>query len=249
MDYGLQDKVVLITGGSRGIGKATAKKFANEGADVFITYVQNKDKAQQTIHEIQEAGGRCQALQMDLLDQTSINQAVKELKEVRNRLDVLVNNAGIGGNDASIENSIRDTWFSMIDLNLKGTYLITKAILPIMKQNKWGRIIHISSSLASDGQANGTAYTASKAALHGFSKSLSLELAADGIYSNIVMPGLTQSEWLTKVISEKVLKKYAETFPTKRLGIPEDVANLIVYLGSMANSFINGEAIRVSGGK
>ncbi|GGD78110.1 SDR family NAD(P)-dependent oxidoreductase [Paenibacillus nasutitermitis] len=249
MDYGLNGKVVLVTGGSRGIGKASAVKFAEEGARVFITYSTNRDLACLTVDEIQQSGGFCKALQLSLDNRQSIDTAIEQINKENNQLDVLVNNAVFWGEETSIEDSSSERWFSVIDQTVKGTYLITRAAVPLMKQGKWGRLIHISSSLVRDGKPNETANLTSKAALHGFSRSLAVELATDGIYSNVVIPELTLSEWVSNVFPSNVLDGYAQSFPTRRLGTPEDVANLIVYLGSAANSFVNGEEIRVTGGK
>ena len=249
MDYGLNGKVVLITGGSRGIGKASAVKFAEEGARVFITYSTNRDLASRTVDEIQRSGGFCKALQLSLDNRQSIDSAIEQINKENNQLNVLVNNVVFWGEEASIEDSSSESWFSVIDQTVKGTYLITRAAVPLMKQGKWGRLIHISSSLVRDGNPNETVNLTSKAALHGFSRSLAVELAADGIYSNVVIPELTLSEWVSNVFPLNVLEGYAQSFPARRLGTPEDVANLIVYLGSAANSFVNGEEIRVTGGK
>jgi NAD(P)-dependent dehydrogenase (short-subunit alcohol dehydrogenase family) len=249
MDYGLKNKVVLITGGSRGIGKATAIKFANEGAQVYITYAHNQEAAQQTVEEIQGQSGFCQALHMKLKDYESIQKVVQTIGKQKKRIDVLVNNAVVSEEETSIEHSSTERWFSIIDENIKGTYMMTKEVVPFMKITGWGRLIHVSSILAQDGLENATAVLSSKAALHGFSKSLAVELAANGIYSNVVLPGLTLSEWVPEMMSEEMVANYAQSVPAKRVGTPEDVANLIVYLGSTVNSFVNGEVIRVAGGK
>ncbi|WP_028778587.1 SDR family NAD(P)-dependent oxidoreductase [Shimazuella kribbensis] len=253
MDMGLKNRVVLVTGGSKGIGKATAKKFAEEQAHVFITYANDQETALKTVNEIRQQGFSCSEVQMDLRDQVSIEKAVKTVAEKFGRIDVLINNAVDWGSEApspqSLEHTSTDAWFAMIDHNLKGTYLVTKYTLPYMKNGSWGRLVHISTNLAEDGMAGVTSYPTSKSALHGFSKSLSLELAAEGIYSNVVLPGFTLTEQNSLVFPKEVLEKHAESIPTKRLGIPDDVANLIVYLGSNANSFVNGEIIRATGGK
>ncbi|MCJ8010418.1 SDR family oxidoreductase [Paenibacillus sp. KQZ6P-2] len=249
MDYGLDGKVVMITGGSRGIGKATARKFAGEGAHVYITYSSNRNHADRTAEEIRQSGGSCSILQLSLNNRQSIDQAIEQIKNDHDRLDVLVNNAVFWGEGAPVAESSSETWFSVIDQTVKGTYLVTKLAVPLMKQSKWGRFIHVSSSLVHSGKPNESANVTSKAALHGFSRTLALELAADGIFSNVVIPELTLSEWVTDIFPPNVLEEYAQSFPPGRIGTPDDVANLIVYLGSAANSFVNGEEIRVTGGK
>ncbi|UUZ97605.1 SDR family oxidoreductase [Paenibacillus sp. P25] len=214
-----------------------------------MTYAHNGDAANRTIGEIEGAGGYCKALRLSLDDEQSIYQAVDQVKRERNRLDVLVNNAVFWGEEVAFEDSANEAWFSVIDQTVKGTYLATKTAVPLMKQGGWGRLIHVSTSLVQDGKANAAANLTAKAALHGLSRSLAVELVAAGIYSNVVIPELTLSEWVTNAFPQGMLEDYAGTFPTKRLGRPEDVANLIVYLGSAANSFVNGEEIRVTGGK
>jgi len=249
MDYGLQGKVAFITGGSRGIGRAAARKFAAEGAHVYITYLSNRDEAERTIGDIRASGGSGEALPLSLNDEQSILEAIDRVKKEKNRLDVLVNNAVFWGQEAAIEESANEAWFSVIDQTVKGTYRMTKAAVPLMKQGGWGRLIHVSTSLVHDGKPNETANLTAKAALHGFSRTLAVELAANGIYSNVVIPELTRSEWVTHAFPPQMLEEYARSFPTGRLGTPDDVANLILYLGSAANSFVNGEEIRVTGGK
>ncbi|WP_339323261.1 SDR family oxidoreductase [Paenibacillus sp. FSL W8-0194] len=249
MDYGLRGKVVLITGGSRGIGRAAARKFAAEGAHVYITYLRNRSEADRTIDDIHMSGGSAQAVQLSLNDEQSIQGVINQVKEERGRLDVLVNNAVYWGQEAPIEDPANEAWFSVIDQTVKGTYLITKAAVPLMKQGGWGRLIHVSSSLVYSGKPNESANVTAKAALHGFSRTLAVELASDGIFSNVVIPELTLSEWVSHAFPQQMLEEYAQSFPTQRMGTPEDVANLIVYLGSTANSFVNGEEIRVTGGK
>ncbi|PYI53746.1 SDR family NAD(P)-dependent oxidoreductase [Paenibacillus flagellatus] len=249
MDYGLNGKAVLVTGGSRGIGKAAARLFASEGARVFITYASGRERAEMLVDEIGRAGGACRALRMSLDDPQSITDAMERVEREANRLDVLVNNAVYWGEEAPIEDSTDASWFSVIDQTVKGTYLVTKAAVPLMKRGGWGRIVHLSSSLVREGKPDASANIAGKAALHGLSRSLAAELAPSGIYSNVVIPELTLSEWVANAFPPDVLEQYARSFPTRRLAEPEDVAHLIVYLCSTANRFVNGEEIRVTGGK
>jgi len=248
MDYGLNGRVVLITGGSRGIGKAAALKFAAEGAHVYLTYARNQDAAQHTVRAIREAGGSCAAVQMSLDDRQSIERVFEQIRREKNRLDVLVNNAVCWGNEAALEEAADEDWFAVVDQTVKGTYQVTKKAVPLMKQIGWGRLIHVSTCLVRDGKALESANLAGKAALHGFSRALAIELVPYGIFSNVVCPGLTLTEWVPHAFPPDFLETYARSLPAGRLVMPEDVANLIVYLGSAANSFVNGEEIRVTGG-
>lgn len=250
MDLGIADKTVLITGATKGIGKEIALKFAEEGGKVAITYYSDAEGAAEVKQLIQQKGATCLSIQMDLGNIGSINDAIKSIAQTLGGIDILVNNAVEWvGRSKVMENKNEEQWLRMINCNLLGTYRVTKAVLPYMYQKSWGRIIHISSDLAEEGMAGASAYTASKAALHGFSKSLSKEVAEDGIYSNVILPGLTLTERASQMFSPQFLEEFAQSNPTKRLGTPADVANLAVFLGSEANSFMNGEVIPVTGGR
>jgi NAD(P)-dependent dehydrogenase (short-subunit alcohol dehydrogenase family) len=250
MDLGLKDKVVLVTGGSKGIGKASASKFAAEGAKVIITYANDSIIALETVKGIRSQGFECHAIRLDLTDPSSIAQVIADIGEQFRNIDILVNNA-VAGERKPIRfaEGPSEEWLSMIDHNLKSTYLVTKAVLPIMQKGQWGRIVHISSDVVEDGLPGASSYATSKSGLHGFSKALAVELASESIFSNVVLPGLTLTERNVVEFSPELLAQFAKTVPTKRLGTPDDAANLIVYLGSNANSFVNGEAIRITGGK
>ncbi|MBB6670480.1 SDR family NAD(P)-dependent oxidoreductase [Cohnella nanjingensis] len=250
MDSGLAGKVVLVTGGSRGIGKAAAVQFANEGARVFITYANDSRMAAETVEEIRSQGSECHAIRMDLTDRDSIPQAISSIAGSSAGIDVLVNNAVTGDRKpVRIAEGSPDAWLAMIDHNLMSTYLVTRAVVPFMQKGAWGRMVHLSSDVAEDGMPGASSYAASKSGLHGFSRALAVELASANIFSNVVMPGLTLTERNTAEFDPGLLTQFARAVPAKRLGTPEDVASTIVYLGSQANRFVNGEAIRVTGGK
>ncbi|UUZ82077.1 SDR family oxidoreductase [Paenibacillus sp. P26] len=253
MDMGLNDKVVFITGGSRGIGKACALQFAEEGAKVVISYASNREAADDTVRQITERGYFCKAVRLDFKSLETIPAALDEIVSTAGKVEVLVNNAaamvGNGPVRAEFDTASIDEWFDLIQLNLYPTAYVTRSIVPMMKEAGWGRIVHISSGAATDGFAGGSSYTSYKAALHGFSKTLALELSPSGVYSNVIMPGFTVVERHLARISPEQMEVYATNHFTKRLGKPEDVATLAVYLGSAANRHISGEIIRVSGGK
>jgi NAD(P)-dependent dehydrogenase (short-subunit alcohol dehydrogenase family) len=247
MDLGLSQKVVLVTGGSNGIGKSIAIKFAGEGAKVAITYFKDVNAAKRLSEEIKEAGGIPYVVQMDLKNEESIKNAISEVVEVFGNISVLVNNALEWRTPEGV--SEEDDFSAMVDNNLKGTYLVTKKVIASMKDGGWGRIVFISSDLATDGLPGSSAYTSVKAALHGLSKTLSKELAPDGTFSNVVVPGLTLTDRALKRFNPSFLEEYAQSYPVKRLGTPEDIANVVVFIGSPANSFVNGEVIKVTGGR
>lgn len=250
MDLGLSGKVVLITGGSKGIGKATVLRYAEEGARVVFTFANDSSASSSVVKEIEERGGIVEAVQMDLTQSSSIQEAVSSVGRKYGPIAVLVNNAVAGArHPVRIAESDPEEWLQMIDHNLKSAYLITKTVLPFMKGGQWGRIVHVSSEIAEDGMAGASSYMTAKAGLHGFSRALAVELASEGIYSNVVLPGLTLTERNLRDFPAEMLQKFSSSMPTRRLGTPEDVASLITFLGSAANSFVNGEMIRVTGGK
>jgi 3-oxoacyl-[acyl-carrier protein] reductase len=250
MDLGLSGKVVLVTGGSKGIGRATVLRFAEEGARVVFTYASDTSASSTVLKEIGERGGIGEAVQMDLTRSSSIQEAISTVGRKYGTISVLVNNAVTGDrHPVRVAESNPEEWLQMIDHNLKAAYLVTKAALPLIKAGQWGRIVHVSSEIAEDGMAGASSYMTAKAGLHGFSRGLAVELASDGIFSNVVMPGLTLTERNLKDFPPEMLQKVALAMPARRLGTPEDAAGLIAFLGSAANSFVNGETIRVTGGK
>ena len=197
MDYGLSERVVLVTGGSKGIGKATVLAYAKEGAKVVFTYSHDTLAASTVLQEIVEFGGTGEAVRMDLTDVSTINEAVSQVGKKYGSISVLVNNAATGDRKpVRVDDSDPIQWLQMIDHNLKAAYLVTKSVLPYMKGREWGRIVHVSSEMAEDGMAGASSYMSAKAGLHGFSRALALELAGEGIFSNVVMPGLTLTELL-----------------------------------------------------
>jgi len=253
VDTGLAGKVVLVTGGSRGIGKACAVQFAEEGAHVVITYASNRDAAETTVREIRDRGLSCRAVRLDFKQQETIPAALEDIAATVGDVEVLVNNAAAMVGDGPVRAEFGsvgpEDWYALIDLNLYGTAYVTSLAVPMMKRAGWGRIVHISSGAAADGFAGGSSYSAYKSALHGLSNTLALELSPLGIYSNVIMPGFTVVERHLARIGPEQMEAFAAAHFTKRLGRPEDVATLAVYLGSAANRHISGEIIRVSGGK
>lgn len=254
MDMGLRDRVAFVTGGSSGIGRATAIAFGREGAKVAISYHSNRSEAEETAAMVTEVGGESLAVQYDLGDDASIRAAVEEIVEHWGVVNVLVNNAvqwssrgGPSGNPLFEEVS-SEQWRTMIRTSLEGAYLTIQAVLPSMRQAEWGRIANISSNLAEDGLPGAGSYAAAKAGLHGLSRTLARELAPEGIFTNVVMPGMTLTERAQKHLPESIRDQVASQTPTGRLTTPEEVAATIVFLASAANGHINGETVRVTGG-
>lgn len=250
MNFGLSGKVVLVTGGSKGIGKAVVLKYAEEGAKVVFTYANDSFASAAVVDEICERGGTAKAVQMDLTLEDSIHRAIIGVGKEHGSISVLVNNAVTGDRlPVRVEESNPNEWQQMIDHNLKATYLVTKSVLPFIKGGPWGRIVHVSSEITEDGMSGASSYMTAKAGLHGFSRALAVELAGERIFSNVVMPGLTLTERNLTAFPQEMLDRFSSTVPARRLGTPDDAAALITFLGSAANTFVNGEAIRVTGGK
>lgn len=253
MDLGLEQRVALVTGGSQGIGQATAMAFAREGARVAITYRHNKAKAERVVKDIIDRGGEGIAVPLDLADDDSIAAAIEVVMARYRRVDVLVNNAVEWGKRrpdsfTAFEDISPEEWRSILRSNVEGHFTVTQAVLPSMRSHKWGRIVNVSSGLAVNGIPGSSAYSAAKAALHGMTRALYRELAPAGIFVNVVMPGATMTDHIREVVSPAVLDQLAKASPLGRLPSPDEVAPTIVFLGSPANATVNGEIILSSGG-
>lgn len=248
MDLGLNERTVIVTGAPGGIGRRLARTFAAEGAHVVLGYRSSKDDAELIAKDI---GERALAVRFDLADHASAQALVDATLEWTGRVDVLVNNAVSWGADPSewdrgFENV--DSWQDSLRTNVEGTIALTRAVAPTMRKQGWGRLVHISSTLATDGATGAEYYAAAKAALHGFSRSVAFALGKDGdILSNVVMPGLTLTE-TNGFITDSFGKEYAARSPIGRLLTADEVARSIVYLSSAANTGITGQVISVNGG-
>jgi 3-oxoacyl-[acyl-carrier protein] reductase len=241
----LEQKTALITGGSRGIGKATVELFAKEGAKVYFTYNKNKESAEKICAELTANGGFCKALQCDIESPDDCGSAVRTVITEQKRLDILVNNAGITRDGFFIMQS-PEAWRSVIDVNLLGTYNMLNKVIIEMLANGGGSIVNVSSvsgiKLGVGGQTN---YSAAKAALVGITKSLCKEVGGKGIRVNAVAPGYIDTGMTAKV---KSLENLIDHVPMKRLGKPEEVASVIAFLASDDASFVNGEVVVIDGG-
>ncbi|GAA0375106.1 SDR family NAD(P)-dependent oxidoreductase [Bacillus horti] len=254
MNTELKNQVALVTGSSSGIGRAVAVAFAQENAKVAITYKSNAKEAEITADMVRSAGGEAFIVRYDLNDEESIKSAISAVASHWGTIHILVNNAvqwasrGEATGASLFEDTPSDQWKTMIRSSVEGAYYTIQQVVPYMRKNHWGRIINVSSTLAEDGLSGSGSYSAAKAALHGLSRSMAVELGRVGIHTNVVMPGMTLTERAEQVIPKGIRQQVEDQTPTGRLSKPEDVASLIVYLGSNANGHVNGEIIRVSGG-
>ncbi|KAB8144540.1 3-oxoacyl-[acyl-carrier-protein] reductase [Chloroflexia bacterium SDU3-3] len=246
MQISLQNKVAIVTGGSRGIGRAIALALAGAGATVVVNYKSNADAAQEVVDAIAAASGTALAVQADVSTAEGVDALFKATLEQFGRLDILVNNAGIT-RDTLLLRMKEDDFDAVIDTNLRGVFLCTKAALRPMTKAKGGRIINITSVVGLMGNAGQANYAAAKAGLIGFTKSVAREMASRAITVNAVAPGYIATE-LTGVLSDQVKAEIMAGIPLARLGQPEDVAALVCFLASDAASYITGQTLAVDGG-
>ncbi len=237
-------KTVLVTGSTRGIGKAIAVEFAKRGANVVITG-RNKGTAEIVAENIKnEFGVEAYGCKLDFAE--DVPQQWKEIEKVAGNVDILVNNAGLTRDTLFIRMKDED-WKEVINANLTGTFKITKLVVKGMMKKKWGRIINISSVVGFTGNAGQVNYATTKAGLIGFTKSLAKELASRNITVNAVAPGFIETDMTEKIPSE-IKEKYLEQIPLGKFGKPEDVAHAVIFLASDLASYITGETIHVNGG-
>ena len=242
----LKDKVCVITGSSRGIGKAIALEFAKQGAKVVINASAMSERANEALEEIRATGAECELVCADVSTQEGAKQLIDTAQERFERVDVLVNNAGITRDTLMLRMSEED-WDKVMEVNLKGPFNCIKAVSRMMMKQKCGSIINITSVvglIGNPGQAN---YCASKAGLIGLTKTTAKEYAKKGIRCNAVAPGFIQSD-MTDVLSDEVKAGYLANVPLGRFGSGEDVAALCVFLASDSSTYITGQVINVDGG-
>jgi 3-oxoacyl-[acyl-carrier protein] reductase len=240
----LNNKVAIITGGARGIGKASAELFAKEGAKVIIWDL--LDAGQETADEIVKTGGNCQFMKVAVTDPAAIEMAVAEIINQYQRIDILINNAGIT-RDKSMLKMTHDEWQSVIDVNLTGVFNCTKAVVPHMVEHKHGRIICTSSIVGITGNFGQTNYSATKAAIIGMVKTWAKEFGKHNITANAVAPGFIKTD-MTDLMPQEVIEKMVAEIPSKRMGLPIDIANAYLFLASDEASFVNGYTLSVNGG-
>ena len=242
----MKDKVVVVTGGAKGIGRAICLAFAEKGASIVVNYASSKQAADDTVIKCVELGARAIALQADVADAAQCEQLMQASIKAFGRIDVLVNNAGITKDALLIRMSEAD-FDSVIDTNLKGSFLCTKAVARLMMKQRYGRIINISSVVGVNGNAGQVNYAASKAGIIGMTKATAKELASRNITVNAVAPGFIETD-MTSVLSEQIVSKLTESIPAARLGQPEDVAAAVLFLAGDSASYITGQVLCVDGG-
>ena len=242
----LDGKIALVTGGSRGIGRAVAIELAKEGATVAINYAGNKAAAEEVQSIITEMGGKAMIIQADVSDEKSATQMVEEVIAQLGGVDILVNNAGITRDGLFIRMKEED-WNAVINTNLTGIFNCTKVAAKYMMKKRSGRIINMSSVSGIMGNAGQTNYAAAKAGVIGFTKSLAREMASRGITVNAVAPGFIATD-MTAAMPEKAQEHVLTSIPLGKMGKPEDIANTVLFLASDKASYITGQVIHVDGG-
>lgn len=242
----LEGKTAVITGAARGIGKAIALRFAQEGANIAFTDLAIDDNAKATETEIAKFGVKVKGYASNAADFEQTHQVVEQIVADFGRIDILVNNAGIT-RDGLMMRMTEQQWDMVININLKSAFNFIHAVTPIMMKQKSGSIINMSSVVGLSGNAGQCNYSASKAGMIGLAKSIAKEVGSRGIRANCICPGFIITE-MTGVLPEDVKKKWAEQIPLRRGGTPEDVANVAVFLASDLSSYVSGQAIPVCGG-
>ncbi|HMO56171.1 MAG TPA: 3-oxoacyl-[acyl-carrier-protein] reductase [Roseiflexaceae bacterium] len=246
MQISLKDRVALVTGGSRGIGRAIAVTLAAAGAAVAVNYRDNQAAAEAVVAEISAAGGQAFAIKADISRQEEVEQLFKAVIERYGKIDILVNNAGIT-RDGLLLRMKEEDFDAVLDTNLRGAFLCTKAALRPMARGRGGRIINIASVVGLAGNPGQANYAAAKAGLIGFTKSVAREMASRAITVNAIAPGYIETE-MTGVLSDQVRAAILEAIPLGRIGIAQDVADMACFLASDAAAYITGQTIAVDGG-
>ena len=242
----LEGKIAIVTGASRGIGKEIARSFIAQGATVAFTYRSSEEQALELEKELTENGGVAKGFKSDAAKFEDAENLVKEVVESFGTVDIVVNNAGIT-DDTLLMRMTEDQWDRVIDVNLKSCFNLTKAVMRTMLKARAGSIINISSVVGVQGNAGQANYSASKAGILGFTKSVALELGSRSIRCNAIAPGFIETE-MTEKLDEAVVQGWRDTIPLKRGGSPADVANACVFLASDMSAYVTGQTLNVCGG-
>lgn len=246
MENMLKDKVALVTGASRGIGKAIALSLASQGAKVAINYSSSDDAALEVCEIIRKNGGTAEIFKAQVNVEEEVEAMFSSIEEKLGSVDILVNNAGITKDNLLMRMKTQE-WDSVIDVNLKGAFLCTRRALKGMMKARYGKIINISSVVGFSGNAGQFNYSATKAGLVGMTKSAALELASRGIRVNAVAPGFIETD-MTASLTDDVKAAYMEKIPLKSLGKAEDIAQAVIYLASPMSDYMTGQTLHLNGG-
>jgi len=249
MQIDLANKVAMVTGASRGIGRAVALELGRCGARVVVNYRGQQQAADEVVGAIDAAAGTsgtAVAVQADVAQASDVERLLKTTLDTFGRLDILVNNAGVTRDNLLLRMK-DDEWDAVLNTNLRGVYLLTKAALRPMMKGRWGRIITISSVVGLTGNAGQANYAAAKAGLIGFTKSVAREMASRGITANTIAPGYIETD-ITNVLSDEIKAAALSNIPVGRLGQPEDIAGAVAFLASDAAAYITGQTLAVDGG-
>ncbi len=242
----LRDKAALITGGSGGIGRAIAIKLSEMGFNIAISYLNNEEAAREVIAEVEKNNVKGLSIKADVSKEEDVKRIIETVNKEIGNIDVLVNNAGITRDRLLLRMKTED-WDTVMNTNLKGVYLCTKAVIRSMMKKKYGKIVNVTSVVGISGNAGQSNYSASKAGIIGFTKSMAKELGNRGINVNAVAPGFIDTA-MTNVLDEEIKDEMLSSIPLNRVGKPEDVANLVAYLCSNEADYITGQVIHVDGG-
>jgi 3-oxoacyl-[acyl-carrier protein] reductase len=242
----LAGRIALVTGASRGIGRAVAVRLAREGAFVVVNFGQSVEGAAETVSLIEAAGGQAEVSPFDVADSKSVDEAVKALVQKHLKIDILVNNAGIVRNGLLLRTKDSDIE-KLLAVNLGGVFHCTRAVTASMMKNRWGRVVNLTSVVGETGNAGQAIYAATKAGIIGFTKSVARELASRGITANAVAPGFVATD-MTADLNDQQRAGILETIPLARIGTPEEVAEAVTFLTLPESAYITGHVLDVNGG-
>jgi len=246
MELTLKGQVALVTGGSRGIGRAIVSALGQRGAQVMVNYRENKEAAEEALHSLMSQGGSGELWAFDVAQEDQVEEAVKKIVDHHKKIDILVNNAGLTSNNLLVRVSAEE-WDRVIGVNLKGTFHCTKSVCRGMIRERYGRIANLTSVVGQIGNAGQSLYASSKAGIIGFTKSMARELASRGITVNAVAPGFIDTE-MTAKLNPELQQSFLQSIPLARFGTCEDVAETVCFLVGPGASYITGQVINVNGG-
>lgn len=246
MTTALAGQVALVTGASRGIGRAIALRLGRAGASVFVNFVRDRGAAVETVRRISEIGGQAKEIGFDVTDDAAVREGVAEVCKGTNTLDILVNNAGLSIDNLVLRLKAKE-WEDVVNVNLRGTFHCTKAALRPMLRARYGRIVNIGSVVGSMGNAGQAAYAAAKAGIVGFTKATAREVAARGITLNTVAPGFIETEMVSH-LPEARRSEYLNVIPAGRFGTAEEVADVVGFLVRRESGYITGQVVGINGG-